>query len=200
MPVGLYFSRSKLWFGRPIPQLSPMIDTPANSVKRIVVIGPECTGKTDLSEFLASHYDTEYVPEYARGYLNNLVRPYNQDDLITIANGQLRIEDEFARTAKGLLICDTNLYVIKIWSEFKYGECAPEILDQIKNRSYDLYLLTYVDVPWEDDPQREHPDKRNELYEIYLNELRNQPVPFVEIRGDRDARRQKAIDAIDALG
>lgn len=199
MPVGLYFSRSKLWFRRPIPQLSRMIDTPANSVKRIVVIGPECTGKTDLAEFLASHYATQCVPEYARGYLDNLVRPYNQDDLITIAHGQTRIEDEFARTANQFLICDTNLYVIKIWSEFKYGECAPEILDQIKNRSYDLYLLTYVDVPWEDDPQREHPDKRNELYEIYLNELRTQPVPFVEIRGDRDARRQKAIEAIEAL-
>lgn len=176
-----------------------MIDTPAQHLKRIVVVGPECTGKSDLAEFLAAHYNTACVPEYARGYLGNLVRPYNEEDLLTIARGQIRVEDEFARTANELLICDTNLYVIKVWSTFKYGECSGEILEEIKNRPYDLYLLTYIDVPWEDDPQREHPDKREELYEIYLNELRNQAVPFVEIKGERDTRRQRAIQAIDEL-
>ncbi len=174
-----------------------MIDTPAQHLKRIVVVGPECTGKSDLAEFLATHYNTACVPEYARGYLSNLVRPYNEDDLLTIARGQTRVEDEFARTANELLICDTNLYVIKVWSEFKYGECPDEILDEIKNRTYDLYLLTYIDVPWEDDPQREHPDKRNELYDIYLNELKNQSVPFVEVKGEREDRRQTAIRAVD---
>ena len=199
-PADLYFSEPKLWFGGPYKQLRTMIDTPASNLKRIVVIGPECTGKTDLAEFLAEHHNTTFVPEYARGYLNNLVRPYNEDDLTTIAHGQTRVEDEFARTANELLICDTNLYVIKIWSEFKYGQCDPEILKEIKSRSYDLYLLTYIDIPWEDDPQREHPDKRDELYQIYLKEMRNQPVPFVEIKGDRDARRQRAIQAIEELG
>jgi NadR type nicotinamide-nucleotide adenylyltransferase len=197
--VGLYFLTSKLLFSGPIKHFRHMIDTPAKNLKRIVVIGPECTGKTDLAEFLADYHKTSCVPEYARGYLNNLVRPYNEDDLVTIARGQTRVEDEFARTANELLICDTNLYVIKVWSEFKYGECAPEILEEIKNRSYDLYLLTYIDIPWEDDPQREHPDKRNELYDIYHNELKNQPVPFVEIKGDRETRRKTAIEAINTI-
>lgn len=166
------------------------------SVKKVAVIGPECTGKSHLSAFLASHFKTEWVPEYARGYMDKLVRPYVESDLITIAHGQLRIEDEFARDANKILICDTNLYVIKIWSLFRFGNCDEEILKLIASRKYDLYLLTYVDIPWEDDPQREHPTKRQELYDLYLREMQNQQVPFVEIKGKKEQRQATAVNAI----
>jgi NadR type nicotinamide-nucleotide adenylyltransferase len=168
-------------------------------IKKIVVIGPECTGKSDLSEFLADHYKTEWVPEYARGYLDNLVRPYNEADLTSIAHGQLRLEDKSLPRAKKILICDTNLYVIKIWSQFKYGACDPEIVKSINERKYDLYLLTYIDIAWQEDPLREHPDKRQQLYDIYLSEMRNQSVPFMEIRGERQERRATAVAAVDKL-
>ena len=92
-----------------------------SEIKKIAVIGPECTGKSDLSQFLAEHFQTAWVPEYARRYLDNLVRPYHQDDLLTISHGQMRLEDEWERDANKILICDTNLYVIKVWSEFKFG-------------------------------------------------------------------------------
>lgn len=176
-----------------------MNSIPPPRVKKVAVIGPECTGKSDLSEFLAGHFNTDWVPEYARSYIDNLVRPYEQHDLLTIAHGQARIEDEWARGAPGLLICDTNLYVIKVWSMFKYGNCAEEILKQISTRQYDLYLLTFIDVPWVDDPQREHPDQRYQLYEVYLNEMKNQPVPFVEIKGEREQRRKTAIEAVEKI-
>ena len=169
------------------------------TVKKVAIIGPECTGKSDLSEFLAEHFHTTWVPEYARGYIGNLVRPYVENDLLTIAHGQIRLEDEWTRDANQVLICDTNLYVIKVWSEFKYGNCHPDILHQIATRKYDLYMLTYVDLPWEEDPQREHPDQREELYQIYLDEMKNQPVPYVEIRGEREQRRKLAIDAIEKI-
>jgi NadR type nicotinamide-nucleotide adenylyltransferase len=180
-------------------QISKMnaIDKP--EVKKIAVIGPECTGKSELSEFIAEHYKTNWVPEYARGYIGNLVRPYNETDLLKIAHGQMRLEDEWPRDASTLLICDTNLYVIKIWSEFKYGHCDPEILKQIAIRKYDLYLLTYVDIPWQDDPQREHPNQREELYQHYLRDMQSQSVPFVEIKGQREARRATAIEAINKM-
>jgi len=168
-------------------------------VKKVAVIGPECTGKSDLSKFLAYHYNTEWVPEYARGYLENLVRPYEQHDLLTIANGQMRLEDKYEKDCKNLMICDTNLYVIKVWSEFKFGNCPPEILNHISKRKYDLYLLTYIDLPWVADPQREHPHKREELYKIYLKEMKAQRVPCVEIKGQGDQRRQMAVDAIEKL-
>jgi len=177
-----------------------MNSIPPPRVKKVVVIGPECTGKTDLSQFLASHFKTDWVPEYARSYIDNLVRPYAENDLLTIAHGQIRIEDEWTRGGNNsVLICDTNLYVIKVWSLFKFGTCNEDILRQIASRQYDLYLLTFIDVPWEDDPQREHPDKRYELYEAYLNEMKNQPVPFIEIKGEKEQRRKTAIDAVEKI-
>jgi NadR type nicotinamide-nucleotide adenylyltransferase len=167
--------------------------------KRVAIIGPECTGKSELSKFLAEHFNTGWVPEYARAYIDNLRRPYNQDDLLKIAHGQIRLEDEFMLDANTFLFCDTNLYVIKVWSMFKYGTCNKEILDEIAKRKYDLYLLTYVDLAWEEDPLREHPTKREELYNIYLQEMKNQSVPFVEIKGEREQRRATAIEAIEKL-
>jgi NadR type nicotinamide-nucleotide adenylyltransferase len=168
-------------------------------VKKIAVVGPECTGKSNLSEFLADYYHTSWVPEYARGYLDNLVRPYEQHDLLTIAHGQLRLEDKYEKSSDGLLICDTNLYVIKVWSEYKFGNCHPEILRHIATRKYDLYLLTYIDLPWVPDPLREHPHEREKLYNIYFNEMKNQSVPCVVIKGEGEQRRRAAIDAIEKL-
>jgi NadR type nicotinamide-nucleotide adenylyltransferase len=163
----------------------------------VAIIGPECTGKSDLSQFLANYFQTSWVPEYARTYLDNLRRPYQESDLLAIAESQLKWEDEIAKAAKHILICDTNLYVIKVWSNFKYQRTDPEILDLLNQRSYDLYLLTYIDIPWEYDPLREHPNEREMLYNIYLNEMKQQSVPFVEIKGDRLTRQKTAVDAIE---
>jgi NadR type nicotinamide-nucleotide adenylyltransferase len=170
-----------------------------NNIKRVAIIGPECTGKSALSQYLAEKFNTAWVPEYARAYIDNLRRHYTADDLLKIAHGQLRMEDEWARDANDVLICDTNLYVIKVWSQFVFGSVEDEILELINKRQYDLYLLTYVDIPWEEDPQREHPQKREELYQIYLNEMKQQAVPFIEIKGDRVARRALGENAIRVL-
>jgi NadR type nicotinamide-nucleotide adenylyltransferase len=167
--------------------------------KKVVIIGPECTGKSELSDYLAKAFNTVWVEEYARRYLNQLQRPYNEQDLPLIAEGQLSLEDELMKQANDVLICDTNLYVIKIWSLFKYGYCDQRILDAISQRKYDLYLLTYIDIPWEYDPQREHPDQREELYAMYLGEMKNQSVPFLTISGSRDKRQQEAREAIRKL-
>lgn len=169
------------------------------AVKKVVVIGPECTGKSELSEYLAQEFQTVWVEEYARQYLRELNRPYEQEDLTFIAKGQLSLEDNMTRKASKLLICDTDLYVIKVWSVFKYGNCDPIILDAIAQRKYDLYLLTYIDIPWEYDPQREHPDQREMLYSIYLDEMKNQNVPFSEISGDRANRRKIARQRVEQL-
>ncbi len=168
-------------------------------VKKVCVIGPECTGKTELSKYLAEHFQTPWVEEYARAYLYKLGRPYDQIDLVKIAHGQLRMEDEWVYDADKLLICDTNLIVIKIWSENKYGTCSPEILKRMAERKYDLYLLTNIDIPWEADPQREHPDKREHFWQIYKNEIQQTGIPFVEIAGERETRRKTAVEAIDKM-
>jgi NadR type nicotinamide-nucleotide adenylyltransferase len=168
-------------------------------IKKVAIIGPECTGKSELSKYLATELNTVWVNEYARQYIENLDRPYVPEDLLAIAEGQLELEDRMAAKANQLLICDTNLYVISIWSNFKYGYVDPWIQQQIASRKYDLYLLTYVDIPWEDDPQREHPDRREYLYSLYLKEMRTQTVPFIEIKGDRDRRRSVAKNSVEKL-
>jgi NadR type nicotinamide-nucleotide adenylyltransferase len=170
-----------------------------SSIKKIAIIGPECTGKSELSKFLADYYQTAWVPEYARGYLDNLGRQYQQSDLLNIAKGQLRLEHEFARDANKILFCDTNLYVLKVWSNFKYGNTDPSILAEINTRKYDLYLLTFVDLPWQSDPLREHPDRRQELYSIYLQEMQKQTTPYVEIKGQGNIRTAAAVDAVGKL-
>jgi len=168
-------------------------------VKRVAIVGPECTGKTSLAQQLAGVFTTEWVPEYARGYLDKLVLPYTEGDLLNIAQGQMRIEDEFYRDGNRVLICDTNLLVIKIWSEFVFGSCNPWILTEMTHRQYDLHLLTNIDIPWEEDPQREHPTKRKELYELYKRELDVQQRPYIEISGDKTERLARATEAIHKL-
>lgn len=167
--------------------------------KRIAIVGPECTGKTSLSIALAAHYQTQWVPEYAREYLQQLERPYTQLDLLPIALGQLAAEDTLVQQANGVLICDTNLIVIKIWSDFKYGNCDPQIIKLLHQRHYDLHLLTQTDIPWENDPQREHPNQRKELFAIYKKELEKLNTSYVEISGDTHSRVASAIQAIDRL-
>ncbi|MBX2900951.1 MAG: ATP-binding protein [Cyclobacteriaceae bacterium] len=168
-------------------------------VKKVCIIGPECTGKSELSKFLAAHFSTPWVPEYARAYLDRLSHPYQQSDLTKIAHGQLRMEDEWQRDANQILICDTNLVTIKIWSEYKYGTCDAELLNLLHSRTYDLYLLCFIDVPWVHDPQREHPDKREYFWQRFQQEIAQTTTPVIEIRGNWEQRQQTAIKAVEEL-
>lgn len=170
-------------------------------MKKVVVIGPESTGKSTLSEKLAAHFNTVWTPEYAREYLEQLNRPYEEHDLLEIAAGQAALERQRAMNANKVLICDTDLYVIKVWSEHKYGRCDPRILNQIAQQQCDLYLLTYVDLPWEEDPQREYPDlaMRTYFYHIYKDIVTASGVKWADIRGDYEDREALAIAAVEQL-
>jgi nicotinamide riboside kinase len=150
-----------------------------------------------LAESLAKHFGSAFVPEYAREYINNLDRPYTQEDILNIAREQARREDEIAAKAEDFIFCDTELIVTKIWSEVKYGSCDPWILDSIENRKYDLYLLCYIDIPWEDDPQREHPHMREKLFQLYFDELAERGYPFVVVSGLGDERLANAVREIE---
>ncbi len=166
-------------------------------MKIIAIVGPESTGKSWLSEKLAEHFHTQWVPEFAREYIDGLDRPYQRGDLLEIARGQVALEDNLISEANEILFCDTNLYVIKIWSEHKYGQCDPWIIDKIHQRKYDLHLLTYIDVPWEEDPQREHPQLRNYFYDVYYNELVKDGVKFEEVKGLNETRLESAIRSVN---
>ncbi len=168
---------------------------------KIAITGPESTGKTTLARELAAHYRTLWVPEYARFYLSRLRRPYTPEDVLEIAKGQLQWENIWTQQANGLLFCDTELIVAKIWLRYKYDLVHPWIEEQLQQQQYSLHLLCDIDLPWEDDPLREHPDlqDRQILYHLYKNELISLGVPFVEIAGNQQERLQKGIEVVEAL-
>jgi len=202
-------------------------------LKKIVIIGPESTGKSSLCEGLAAHYQTSWVREYAREYLLANGMNYSFEDLTTIAKGQLALEDEGVKTvlqkvgvrvggeeagapavaaaglaadgrgpgADPILFIDTDMYVMKVWSEFVFGRCESWILDQIGKRQYDAYLLCKTDLPWVKDELREYPDlvSREKLYHIYRDILINQSTPWAEIGGQERQRLEAAIDAVEGL-
>ncbi|QDH78479.1 ATP-binding protein [Echinicola soli] len=174
-----------------------------NQPKKIVIIGPESTGKSTLSAALAAHFGEPWVEEYARKYIQQLDRDYHFDDLLEIAKGQIQLEDVMAKQAEALLFCDTDLHVIHVWSEHKYQKTADWILEQMARRKYDLYLLTDIDIPWEEDPLREHPDPemRTFFYHWYDRLMHTADAPVVAISGSLDERLTKSIKAIeDYLG
>lgn len=180
-------------------------------LKKIVIIGPESTGKSTLCKQLAAHFNTLWCPEFARQYLLKHGTDYTFDDLLTIAKGQISLEVEFINKMNASdsppssihspLFIDTDMYVMKVWCEFVFGKCHRFILDQIVSRKYDLYLLCNTDLPWIKDELREYPDleSRQQLYKIYKDIMINQSVPWVEINGGSDSRLQKAIDAVNTL-
>jgi NadR type nicotinamide-nucleotide adenylyltransferase len=166
-------------------------------IKKISITGPESTGKSTLAQALAEHYQTVWVPEYARSYLDSLGREYTKDDLVEITKGQIKAEDEMEKKASGLLICDTDLLVIKIWHQHRFGQLHPLITDNYKRRSYDFYLLMDIDLPWKYDPQREHPHLRQYFFDLYERELRKMGVQYAVISGENRFRLRSAITAID---
>jgi len=146
---------------------------------------------------LASYFHTACVPEYARIYLEENGGSYHQEDLLKIAKGQCALEDEMKGQADRILICDTELTVIKIWSDYTYNHCDEWIINERNVRNYDLYLLMDIDLPWEYDPLREHPDKREYFFNLFREELRAIGRTFFEISGQPEHRLQKAISLID---
>ena len=176
-------------------------------LKKIVIIGPESTGKSTLCKQLAEHFKSGWVPEYARAFLETYGTDYSFDDLYKIAEGQIKNEEDAifnAQLANGncnLLFIDTDMYVMKVWSEFVFNKCNNRILTQIANREYDLYLLCNIDIPWVKDNLREYPDleTRAKLFEYYKDTMVNQYVPWVEIKGDYKERLSMAIQEVNKL-
>lgn len=172
-------------------------------LKKVVIIGPESTGKSTLCSQFAAHYNTLWCPEYARGYLTQQGMNYSFDDLSAIAKGQIALENEFTEKAekegKPVLFIDTDMYVMKVWCEYVFGKCHSFILDEITNRKYDLYLLCNIDLPWSYDPLREYPEEqpRIDLFHIYKHLMQNQQTQWVLISGDYNERFSNAVKAVE---
>lgn len=179
-------------------------------IYQFAVIGPESTGKSTLCRLLAEHFNGEWVPEFAREYLTANGKEYTIKDLQQIAVGQLALEDSqkmhlqkkvLAGSASPLLFTDTDMQVMRVWSEFVFNACDPFVLNTIVDRSYDGYLLCAPDIPWVEDLLREYPDHqiRNKLFHYYLDAMLNQQIPWIMIQGDYEKRVSQAIAFVRSL-
>lgn len=176
---------------------------PANIIK-VVLFGPESTGKTTLSNQLARHYNTVWAPEYAREYLqkkwNNERKTCENSDLLPIAIGQMKLENKLVKKADKILICDTDLLETKVYSEEYYGGIVDPYLDKAAlENQYDLYLLTYIDTPWEADDLRDKPEQRLEMFKAFENTLIKYNRPYISLKGNKQKRLKEATEAIDKL-
>ncbi|RXK60538.1 ATPase [Lacibacter luteus] len=173
--------------------------------KRIVLLGPESTGKSYLSEQLANHFHAVWCPEYAREYLLFLGRPYTADDLLIIAENQLELSQQYMQDAiekkASAVFFDTDMHVMKVWSEVVFGSCDPWILDELTKQTVDFYLLCKPDIPWVQDELREYPeqDVREDLFSIYEEQMQQQSTPWAVVSGGYEERLQNAVKAINHL-
>ena len=162
---------------------------------KIIVTGPESSGKTTLCKALSEHYNLPFTKEFAREYLTDLGKNYLQEDLLEIAKGQLENE-QLINNNQQISLHDTDLITLKIWSVYKYGNCNNWILEQIEKQKVEnrFYILCKPDLKWDYDPLRENPTNRNELLEIYKQELENLGHKFLIIKGED--RNEQAIESL----
>jgi NadR type nicotinamide-nucleotide adenylyltransferase len=174
-----------------------MLGNSQEHLHRLVLTGPESSGKSTLATALEAHYQEPLVPEFARPYLEQRGPSYGLNDLEEILAGQLALEEMMADQAKQLLICDTGPLVLKIWAEHKFGQCPTSIESAFRERPYALYLLCKPDLPWVPDPLRENPHNRQELFELYLHTLAQYGKNYRVISGADPADRfQQALEAV----
>ena len=172
-------------------------DTHRDQIIKIAVVGPESTGKSTMSAFLAKHYNTVWVPEYARGYCEKLTEPPTWQDEINMFYGQLALEAELLPQANKLLICDTTFITVKIWSDEIFGKSPQVVIDELPKHQYHLYLLLDIDLPWQDDPLRDFPHKREHFLDVWHQELQALNANYITISGTGDDRYQKAVASIN---
>lgn len=173
------------------------------TIIKIALFGPESTGKTTLAKQLAEYYETEWVPEFARDYLQEKWEENQHicvaEDMMPIAYGQTALENEKLAKANQYLFCDTNLMVTKVFSEMYYGFCDPLLNEAALKHEYDLFFLTDIDVPWEKDDIRDTPEGRETVFSVFKQTLIDTNKPFITLSGDKETRLAKATTIIDSL-
>ncbi len=167
---------------------------------RVVMTGSECTGKTTLAQALAAHYQTVWVPEFARRFVIDKGAAPEYEDVEAIARGQIALEDEKARGASRLLIQDTNLLSTVLYSRHYYGDCPHWIEAAFEKRIADLYFLAGIDIRWVSDGElRDRADRREEMQELFRLDLIERGLRFNEIQGTQSERLDAAVSVIDSM-
>jgi NadR type nicotinamide-nucleotide adenylyltransferase len=167
---------------------------------KIAVVGPESTGKSTMSAYLAAYYQTVWVPEYAREYCEKMGSPPTIDDEVNMFWGQIALEKKLTpKASNNILICDTTIITVKVWCDALFGYSPQEVLDELPRHHYDLYLLMDIDLPWQDDPLRDFPNQREHFLHVWQQELQALNARYVIISGIGQQRYDHAVTAIEAF-
>lgn len=174
----------------------------AHFVPRVCVAGAESTGKSTLCERLAAHYGTVWAHEYGREYAlekaqDGGLRHWSENEFAHIAFEQQRREDDLAREAKGVLLCDTDALAPRVWCERYIGR-EPGHWPVPPSRIA-LYLVPYPDVAFVADKIRDGEHRRLWMHERLLDVMEQTGRPIVVLQGTFEEREAQAIEAIDAL-
>ncbi len=166
---------------------------------KIAIVGPESTGKSTIAAALAKHYQTVWVPEYARYYCEGLTAPCTMQDEINMFYGQLALEKSMETVAKNnLLFCDTTFLTVKIWSDYQLGETPKLVLDALKVYTYDFYILLKNDIPWQEDPLRDFKNMGDYFMDVWRKELNALNAHYVEVGGTEN-RIENVISEVDSF-
>lgn len=166
-------------------------------LRRVVLTGGECTGKTTLASLLARRFDTLWVPEFVREYAEGKGAPLDASDVEPIASGQIAAQDWAAERAIGLLVLDTDLVSTVVYARHYYGACPAWVEAAARGRLADLYLLLRPDLPWEPDGIRDRADRRGEIHELFASTLAAFGARVVELGGEWEERLAAAVRAVD---
>ena len=168
-------------------------------MRRVVVTGSECTGKTRLVEHLARRFGCPWAPEHARAYADRQPGPLGPGDVEPIARGQAEGEDRAAAQASTLVLLDTDLVSTLLYARHYYGACPPWIEAAAQERRADLYLLLHPDTPWLPDGVRDRGDRRDEMHALFEATLHELGCRVVSVHGEWNERRTTAERAVDDL-
>lgn len=171
--------------------------------KRVCVLGSESTGTTTLARVLAESLQTVWVEEYGREYsevkLAQNDPTWRTEEFVTIAQEQLRRENEAAREANRVLICDTNVLATVLWHR-RYLGSHSQAVEAIAHRvRCDLYLLTGDEIPFVQDGLRDGEHIRREMHRWFEDALASQAVPWHILRGSPEERMQESVRLVRAL-
>jgi NadR type nicotinamide-nucleotide adenylyltransferase len=162
----------------------------------ISIVGPESTGKSTLAKELGRHFSAPVIPEFARDYLGKRNGEYLESDLVQIANGQLKLEEAELDHSPSVIICDTDIVVIKVWQEFKYGRPNVKIDRLVKSQKDRTHLLTYPDMEWTADPLRENPNELKDIFKMYVDVLDSIKANYFVVKGAGQMRFQNALSLV----
>jgi NadR type nicotinamide-nucleotide adenylyltransferase len=173
--------------------------TPVTPVIRVAILGAESSGKSTLAAALAAHYQTLWVPEYLREFVDTHQRVPRSDDQFPIARTQVERETAALALARRFLFCDTTPLMTAIYSRLYFDDVDDALAALVRASNYDATLVAAPDGPWvADGLQRESAAVRQHVHQQLLLALDQAAIPFLLVEGGLAQRLEQTCNYLDA--